>query len=120
MQEEPIIRDGALDSQNLCFYDPNIDGYQCYSRYFARPIDWESEPQDGEFREVSVPDTLDDLGVGIRAIQNTCSKDFLHWQPLRANCYQHHIPLEHFYTNATFLCPGAEQLLHFHAHAVYV
>lgn len=30
--------------------------------------------------------------------------------PLRANCYQHHIPLEHFYTNATFLCPGAEQL----------
>ncbi len=110
MQEEPIIRDGALDSQNLCFYDPNIDGYQCYSRYFARQIDWESEPQDGEFREVSVPDTLDDLGVGIRAIQNTCSKDFLHWQPLRANCYQHHIPLEHFYTNATFLCPGAEQL----------
>lgn len=110
IQDEPVITEGAFDSQNLCFYDPNINGYRCYSRYFARPINETEEPNDGQFREVCKPDELDDLGIGVRAIQSCTSQDFLHWTPQTANTYQHRVPLEHFYTNATIPCPGAEHM----------
>ena len=110
LQDEPIIREGAFDSQNLCFYDRRIGKYRCYSRYFAKPIAWEQEARDGAFRPVLPPDTLDDLGIGIRAIQSATSEDFLHWSDQVANTYQRGVPLEHFYTNATIPCPGAEHI----------
>lgn len=111
MQEEPIIREGAFDSQNLCFYDAEIQAYRCYSRYFARPTKFDQVPADGKFPAPARPDTLDDLGIGVRAIQNAVSKDFLHWSEPLANTYRNGTPLEHFYTNATIPCPGAEHIL---------
>ena len=111
MQDEPVIREGAFDSQNLCFYDARIQAYRCYSRYFARPTKYDNVPADGKFPSPARPDTLDDLGIGVRAIQSAVSKDFLHWSEQKANTYRNGTPLEHFYTNATIPCPGAEHIL---------
>ncbi len=112
MQEEPIIRDGALDSQNLCFYDPE---YRWISVLLAIFLPARSIGESEERRMVNSAKSVCPIRSTISVSGSAQSRipapsDFLHWQPLRANCYQHHIPLEHFYTNATFLCPGAEQL----------
>jgi len=99
IQKDPVIKKGAFDSHNLCFYDTNRGGYRCYSRYFARP--------DGE-------EALDP-GAGVvisgrRAIQNCVSSDFRRWSEPVPNHYNEGAPLEQFYTNATVLCPGAEHI----------
>jgi len=82
LQEEPIITEGEFDSHNLWFWDANAHCYRCYSRY------WEGS------------------WSGIRAIQSCASGDFRHWGAHVHNQYGG-VPLEHFYTNATALCPGA-------------
>ena len=38
-------------------------------------------------------------------------EDFLHWTNPVPNIYSDDLPLEHFYTNATTPCPGAEHIL---------
>ena len=50
-------------------------------------------------------------GVGVRAIQSCTSDDFIHWTTPEHHVYEEGVPFEHFYTNATTLCPGAEHIL---------
>jgi hypothetical protein len=84
MSKEPVITQGAFDSLNLAFWDAARGRYACYSRVSPN---------------------------GVRAVQNSHSSDFLNWSEPVANRYAEGVPLEHFYTNATVACPGAEHLL---------
>jgi hypothetical protein len=84
LQAAPVITEGEFDSHNPWFWDANIGRYRCYSRY------WEGG------------------WSGIRAIQSCSSADFRIWGEQAHNQYAEGIPLEHFYTNSTVLCPGAE------------
>jgi hypothetical protein len=72
-QEEPVITDGAFDSQNLAFWDAYRGQYVSFFR---------------DFRD------------GVRSIKWCTSEDFIHWtQPHWLDFGD--TPLEHFYTNAT-------------------
>ncbi len=84
MQKEPVLTKGAFDSLNLAFWDAARGRYACYNRIFTNKV---------------------------RAIQSSHSSDFLHWTDGVANRYAEGVPYEHFYTNATWPCPGAEHLL---------
>lgn len=88
VQEGPLDITGAFDSLNVPLWDPHAGCYRIFSRYF--------EEIDGE---------------RIRAIQSCTSDDFIHWTPPAPHVYDDGIPLEHFYTNATLPCPGAEHIL---------
>jgi hypothetical protein len=88
IQAEPLMTKGAFDSLNVVFWDDNAKLYRCYSRYWGA----------GNYK-------------GVRAVQSSTSKDFLHWSDPIPN--RHHTsdgskpPQEHFYTSATTPCPGA-------------
>jgi hypothetical protein len=84
IRKEPVMTKGAFDSLNLAFWDQARGRYACYSRTFIDRV---------------------------RAIQSTHSPDFLNWNDAVANRYATGTPNEHFYTNATLPCPGAEHLL---------
>ncbi len=71
MQTEPIITDGAFDSQNLAFWDSLGGRYRCYFR---------------DFRD------------GFRDIKTSCSADFVHWTKPEWLDYGD-APREHLYTN---------------------
>lgn len=83
IRKEPVITQGAFDSLNLAFWSPINKRYECYSRIFTN---------------------------GVRAIQSAHSADFLNWSDGVPNHYADGIPFEHFYTNATVPCPGAEHI----------
>ncbi len=71
--DKPVITNGAFDSQNLAFWDPNHQEYRSYYRIFtdkARDIAWAK------------------------------SDDFLSWSDMKPIDRQD-APREHFYTNAT-------------------
>ncbi|MEZ6062745.1 MAG: hypothetical protein R3C19_20565 [Planctomycetaceae bacterium] len=72
-QQEPVITNGAFDSQNLAFWDVDRGEYRAYWRYF---------------------------GDGVRSIRTATSKDFLHWENEADLTYPEGTPLEHLYTNA--------------------
>lgn len=86
----PLAVKGAFDSVNVALWDPHAECYRLFSRYLDKSAD---------------PDQ------GIRAIQSCTSDDFIHWTEPVPHRYDDGIPLEHFYTNATLPCPGAEQIL---------
>ncbi len=90
VSEGPLAVKGKFDSVNVALWDPHA---QCY-RLFSRYLDESAGP-----------------GQGIRAIQSCTSDDFIHWSEPVPHHYDDGIPLEHFYTNATLPCPGAEQIL---------
>ncbi|MBO9605655.1 MAG: hypothetical protein J7639_06875 [Paenibacillaceae bacterium] len=98
-QDEPIIKKGAFDSHNLVFWDPNKNCYVCYSRYFSS-----TQNSNIEAPEHSA------IFLGVRAIQNNTSDDFANWTIPQPNQYDKGVPMEHFYTNATIPCPGAEHI----------
>ncbi|NKB66389.1 MAG: hypothetical protein GKR89_04970 [Candidatus Latescibacteria bacterium] len=85
--EGPLEVTGAFDSVNVALWDPHIERYRLFSRYF------------------------DTEGDRVRAIQSCTSEDFIHWSQPEPHLYADDIPLEHFYTNATLACPGAEHIL---------
>jgi len=87
-QEEPVITEGAFDSQNIAFWDAEAGYYRSYSRSWTK----------GEF-------------AGFRTIQSATSSDFLHWSRPVMNQYAAGVPLEHFYTNACVPYPGAPHIL---------
>lgn len=95
IQQAALFTDGAFDSHNLVFYDTNKQKYVCYSRYFAR------EPNSAVFSNLSTT---------VRAIQSNESDDFIHWTTPQPHTYDPGVPFEHFYTNATVQCPGAEHI----------
>jgi len=71
MQPEPIITDGAFDSQNLAFWDSLRGEYRCYFR---------------DFRD------------GVRGIKTSTSQDFKSWRKPIWLSYGD-APKEHLYTN---------------------
>lgn len=82
MQSQPVITDGAFDSQNLAFWDPVRREYRAYWRIFTAGV---------TTKETWKPS-------GFRAIRTATSKDFLHWGPATDLTYVDS-PQEHLYTN---------------------
>jgi hypothetical protein len=78
----PVITEGAFDSQNLAFYDPNIRAYRAYWRIFT------GGRTDGETWKPS----------GNRAIRTAVSKDLVTWEPHQDLRYVDS-PEEQLYTN---------------------
>ncbi len=76
---DPIITDGAFDSQNLAFWDPVKKEYRAYWRYFSKGDD-------------------KNLYVGTRGIRTATSKDFINWNE-GANVNYVDSPEEQLYTN---------------------
>jgi hypothetical protein len=91
---EPIITEGAFDSQNLAFYDPNIDAYRAYWRTFTGGTTtgeaWKPE--------------------GNRAIRTAVSKDLIHWESAQDLRYTDS-PDEQLYTNGVKPYSRAPHLL---------
>ncbi|MBI3943950.1 MAG: hypothetical protein HY326_13110 [Chloroflexi bacterium] len=79
LREEPLITDGAFDSQNLVYWDSYRGHYVAFYRDFI-----------GGVRRYD----------GIRSIKTATSPDFLHWTPGQWLDFGD-TPLEHFYTNGT-------------------
>lgn len=78
----PVITEGAFDSQNLAFFDPNIGAYRAYWRIFTAGQTDEANWKPG----------------GIRAIRTAVSKDLIHWEPWKDVAYADS-PAEELYTN---------------------
>jgi hypothetical protein len=82
MGEQPVVTEGAFDSQNLAFWDPTAGVYRAYFRTFTSGITtgkvWKPE--------------------GFRAIRTATSRDFLKWEHDADLTYKDS-PSEHLYTN---------------------
>jgi len=79
MSQEPVITDGAFDSQNLAFWDGVLGEYRAYWRYFDAG-------------------TKENPYQGVRAIRSARSKDFIKWYDQKDLAYVDSPP-EHLYTN---------------------
>lgn len=94
MHPKPVITEGAFDSQNLAFFDPNIGAYRAYWRVFTAGKtdgkDWKPE--------------------GKRAIRTAVSKDLITWEPWKDLTYVDS-PQEQLYTNGIKPYFRAPQLL---------
>lgn len=84
--QEPVIRDGMLDSQNVAFWSTHEQRYVCYLRTWTG-----------------------DGFSGIRTISRCVSTDFRHWTRPRQMSFGRRA-LEHLYTNQTQPYPGAPHL----------
>ncbi|MCA9209246.1 MAG: hypothetical protein KDA55_12860, partial [Planctomycetales bacterium] len=82
MREEPVVTEGAFDSQNLAFWDPTAGVYRAYFRTFTEGV---------TTGKVWKP-------AGYRAIRTATSPDFLHWENDTDLTYKDS-PVEHLYTN---------------------
>jgi hypothetical protein len=82
MSDEPVITEGAFDSQNLAFWDPVRREYRAYWRIFTAGTTTEKTWKPG----------------GHRAIRTATSPDFLNWGPHQDLTYVDSPP-EHLYTN---------------------
>lgn len=79
MSKEPVITQGAFDSQNVAFWDNNNGVYRAYWRYFDRG-------------------TSTNPYVGVRSIRTATSKDFINWSQITDVIYADNLSLE-LYTN---------------------
>ena len=82
MAQTPVITDGAFDSQNLAFWDPNIQAYRAYWRYFTGGVTNDKEWKPSGFRDV----------------RTAVSRDLLTWSD-QANLKYVDSPSEQVYTN---------------------
>ena len=82
MRKEPVVTEGAFDSQNLAFWDPAAGRYRAYFRTFTKGI---------TTGKVWKP-------AGYRAIRTASSTDFLDWGN-EADLTYEDSPEEHLYTN---------------------
>lgn len=82
MSKNPVVTEGAFDSQNLAFWDPSAGVYRAYFRTFTGGVTtgkvWKPE--------------------GFRAIRTATSRDFLKWEH-EADLTYRDSPSEHLYTN---------------------
>lgn len=94
ISEKPVISDGAFDSQNIAFFDPNIGKYRAYYRIFDKGgtdgAEW--KPQ------------------GVRAIRTAISDDYINWEPGVDVTYVEGTPRQHLYTNAVQLYSRAPHI----------
>lgn len=77
LQEQPMITDGAFDSQNVAFWSESEQQYVCYFRTWHQ----------GGFK-------------GFRSVSRATSADFVTWTAPREMDFGH-TPREHLYTNQT-------------------
>lgn len=84
MQPEPVLTEGAFDSQNVAFWDAHRNRYACFSRIFTE--------------------------TRLRAIQSSHSPNFLAWSEGIPHRYAEGVPMQHFYTSSTVACPTAPHL----------
>lgn len=82
MRSEPVVTEGAFDSQNLAFWDSVAGVYRAYFRTFTGGI---------TTGKVWKP-------AGFRAIRTATSRDFLKWEN-EADLVYADSPAEHLYTN---------------------
>ncbi|MGD9853417.1 MAG: hypothetical protein AB7U20_00540 [Planctomycetaceae bacterium] len=82
ISDQPVITEGAFDSQNLAFWNPLTGLYHDYHRYFAD---------------------------GVRGILTCTSDDFVHWTNPVPLEYAG-APQQHLYTNAVRVYPRAPHL----------
>jgi hypothetical protein len=82
MRDEPVVTEGAFDSQNLAFWDAAAGVYRAYFRTFTEGV---------TTGKVWQP-------AGHRAIRTAMSRDFLQWQDF-ADLRYRDSPAEHLYTN---------------------
>lgn len=82
MRKEPVVTEGAFDSQNLAFWDPTANVYRAYFRTFTEGV---------TTGKVWKP-------AGRRAIRTASSKDFLSWENNAKLTYKDSPP-EQLYTN---------------------
>ncbi len=82
IKNEPVITEGAFDSQNLAFWDPVTQEYVDYHRVFVDKV---------------------------RAISTCTSKDFITWTKPVLLTYPN-APTQHLYTNAVRPCPRAPHI----------
>lgn len=82
ISDQPVITQGAFDSQNLAFWDSHTGQYVCYYRNFVD---------------------------GVRSIMMCTSDDFLNWSDPVQLRYPD-APHQHLYTNAIRPAPRAEQI----------
>ena len=82
--DQPVITEGAFDSQNLTYWDAHRGEYRAYWRIFTSGVtngkDWKPS--------------------GFRAIRTATSKDFRTWEPHHDLQYPEGTPDQHLYTNA--------------------
>ncbi|MCB1231299.1 MAG: hypothetical protein KDN19_13585 [Verrucomicrobiae bacterium] len=93
--EEPVITEGAFDSQNLAFWDSERGEYRAHWRIFTEGVVNEKQWKPG----------------GYRAIRTAASKDFVHWEPHHDLAYPEGTPNQHLYTNAVQPYFRAPQIL---------
>lgn len=79
LNKEPVITDGAFDSQNLGFWDPTIGKYRAYWRFFDKG-------------------SSENRYVGLRSIRTAVSSDFINWENQKDLEYINSPP-EQLYTN---------------------
>ena len=82
MRKEPVVSEGAFDSQNLAFWDQTAGVYRAYFRTFTKGV---------TTGKVWKP-------AGYRAIRTASSKDFFNWEDEVDLIYKDS-PREHLYTN---------------------
>ncbi len=95
MSDQPVLTDGAFDSQNLAFWDSARGCYRAYWRYFTQ----------GGYNDIKIWNPL-----GKRAIRTATSQDFLHWTH-QADLQYIDSPSEHLYTSQVKPYHRAPQLL---------
>jgi len=86
LRQEPVLRDGMFDSQNVAFWSDHEHRYLCYLRT------WTGEGY-----------------TGYRTISRATSADFLSWSPSVPMSFGN-TPQEHLYTNATVPYPRAPHI----------
>lgn len=84
MREEPVITEGAFDSQNIAFWDEAAGVYRAYYRIFS-----EGGTDGGEWKP-----------KGVRAIRTAVSRNYLDWEAGKDLLYSEGTPEQHLYTNA--------------------
>ena len=82
LTQEPVLTEGAFDSQNLAFWDSVLGKYRAYWRTFTEGV--------------TEKDTWEP--AGIRAIRTAASDDLLHWREMADLTYVDSPP-EELYTN---------------------
>lgn len=92
--EDPVITNGAFDSQNIAFWDPVIGRYRAYWRIFTAGV-----TEKDNWRP-----------AGVRAIRTGTSDDFLHWEGDTDLTYEDS-PIEELYTNQVAPYPRAPHIL---------
>ena len=82
LRKEPVVTEGAFDSQNLAFWDAAAGKYRAYFRTFTGGV---------TTKEKWAPS-------GFRAVRTASSRDFLSWHD-KADLTYKDSPVEHLYTN---------------------